>query len=382
MSRRRPQDRHPDQPTPRVSAERDPEDAEEGSLDALFAGAEASGAPGTDTVPDGEWDDPSDGGGEADGSQGDGSEGDEPAARGAQATAGGRGTSGGRRHGGNRGASGDPAASGSVAGSGRLKRPGTPRRVMITAILGAFLGALSLVFALNLDVNLSWIWAAVVGLLLAGAAWVMAALEGSPKRWGMLAAAVCVLGIGAPIAVNVAFNREVTELSLRQEALTDQGEEYNEAAAASQLPEQVKGAVGLGSAQFVAGARVSVDAVERDASAAIKAEDPAAPAPEGRYVTATVTVQNNAEEPVDPATALGADLIFADGTVVDSTQCVATLKRPVLNVGALEQGKQATFDVCFDVPASHSAADKVDAAAVRVSNQVDPTQAAAFWKSK
>ncbi|RKW69961.1 hypothetical protein [Galactobacter caseinivorans] len=336
MSRPRPQDRKPEQHEPQASDAR-AEAPQEGGLDALLGG-DAAGEPGRV------------GGGEA-------------AGRAASGTRKSKGTQ-------------------TPSGSAQETRPRTPRRVLITAILGAFLGALSLVFAFNLDVNINWIWAAVVGLVLAGAAWVMAALEGSRKRWGMLSALVCVLGIGAPLVVNAVFIQDVTERSQREQSITDQGEDYDESAAAAQLPEQVKNALALGSAQFVAGVRVSLDAVERDASAAVRASDPEAPAPEGRYVTATVSVLNNAEAPVDPATTLGMDLIFADGTVVDSTQCVATLKRPVLDVGALEQGKEATFDVCFDVPASHSSAEKVDAAAVRVSNQIDPTQAAAFWKVK
>lgn len=345
MSRPRPQDRQPSQEAPQSSAA--PQDAEDGGFEALFAGAHEE--VGRDAVPDG--------------------------ARGR--AHGGGGSRSVERQG--KGAARRPSASDASA---TAERPRTPRRVMITAILGAFLGALSLVFALDLDVNLNWIWAAVVGLVLGGAAWVMAALEGSRKRWGMVAAALCVLGISAPLVVNAVFYQGVAELSQREESVTDQGEDYDEAAAAAKLPEQVSNALTLGSAQFVAGAQVDVDSVERDATAAVKGADPSAPAPEGRYVTAVVTVLNSTDSPLDPVTTLGTDLIFADGTVVDSTQCVATLKRPALDVGVLEAGKRATFDVCFDVPASHQSAEKVEAAAVRVSNQIDPTQPAAFWKTR
>lgn len=277
---------------------------------------------------------------------------------------------------------GSLAARGSRGGAvGAGGRPATTRRVWICAGLAGLLGALSLLFAWNLEANLRWVWAAVVGLFLGGAAWVLAALAGSRKRWGMLAVAVCVAGVAVPLVVTTSFTREVERQAQNQDAIIDQGEDYDEAAAASQLPAQIEGAVALGSEQFVDGARVSVDSVDRNANAALAALDPTAPAPEGRYVTARLTVRNNSGDALDPATLIGADLVFKDGTLVDSTQCVANQEHPLLDADLLEDGKSAQIDVCFDVPKTAATDAAVDAAAVRITNQVDPGKDPRFWKT-
>ena len=248
--------------------------------------------------------------------------------------------------------------------------------------LGVAGAVLSLVFSQDMVLSTRWVWAAVVGLVFAGAAWVLSALRGARKLPAILATVLAVAGIVAPIvtaSVLVADANRAADATVADKDSEASGDGFDETTEASQYPIMVATAPPIGTELDVAGFRVAVTKVNLDATADLKKADPAAPAPEGRYVSAEVVLHNVSDAPLDPSLLLGFDLVAANKTVVDSTQCLATLEHPVLTAGPLEPGATTTVDVCFDVPKALDSAAALADTAVRVGNAEDPGLADGWW---
>lgn len=255
-------------------------------------------------------------------------------------------------------------------------RPGTPRRVLITAVIGAVLGLVSIAFCLSIVWNLRLVWLAVIGLAFGGAAWVMAALVGSRKRWGMLAVLVCLVGIVAPLVVTAAVVKEARGLAQAQGS-QQADSTYEQSAAASTLGAAVNDAAALGSSQLVEEQAVEITAVSFGDAARKELAEPV-PKPDGQYVAARVDVSNTADDAQDPALTLGFDLVTPGGDTYDATSCPATTTKPLLDVGSLSNGRSASVVVCFDVPAKLNK-DTLSTSAIRVSDANDPEHPSAFW---
>lgn len=72
--------------------------------------------------------------------------------------------------------------------------------------------------------------------------------------------------------------------------------------------------------------------------------------PEGRYVMATVSVTNTGAEPARPATTLYHYYAGDDDLLYGSPTCRSWSPRPLADVGPLDPGETAEYDICFDVP--------------------------------
>lgn len=257
------------------------------------------------------------------------------------------------------------------------ERVPTPLRVWITAALGGVLGLVALCFSLSLTWNLRLVWLAVLGLFVGGAAWVMAALVGSRKRWGMLAVLLCLCGIVAPLVVTAAVVGQARELSKAQDS-QQADSTYDESAAAAGLAQQVASAAAIGSSQFVADQAVTVSSVAVEPTAARKALSSPVPEADGAYVSGTLEIENTSHDALDPALTLGIDLVTPAGKTYDSTACPATTRHPLLKVGTLQPDATGTAQVCFDVPSSLNQ-DTLASSAIRVSDANDPEAEAGFW---
>lgn len=266
------------------------------------------------------------------------------------------------------------AARGTKANSDARRPMSKP--VWALGIAGLAGGLVSLAFSADLLVNLRWVWAAAAGLLLGGAAWVLAALAGSRKLLGILAVAACVAGIVAPIVVtNGAL--AIADRQLKAEASEAAGEPGTGTSSAGGAAPSVAPEDGVAAARphaeaaSVAGWSLSWGAVDLGKQGGGT-----------RVVKAEVSARNQGQAAADPALSLGIDLVRRDGAVADSTACTAQVERPALDVGAVEPGESATFDVCFELPAAAAPDAALDGAALRGSDAERPEAAAVYWRLK
>lgn len=268
--------------------------------------------------------------------------------------------------------------------SERASKERTPLIVWILAGLGAVAAAVSIVAALRPETALNWVWPAGIGLFLGGGAWVIAALRGARKWPGVVAAVLCVAGIAAPVTTATV---QRAELEKQAQALVQDeddeaaGDDFNESAVASDLPGLVAGALPVGTGADVGQLRVVVQKVELNAGAAVASEDPQAPAPEGRYVTATVEVGNRSDAAISPGTDLTYELIAGDGTQVDALTCGAQLQDSPVLAADLAAGETGTYNVCFDVPAEMNDNAVLESSAVRVADALASDRSAGFWSA-
>lgn len=266
----------------------------------------------------------------------------------------------------------------------RAPKEPTPLIVWILAGLGAVAAVVSIVAALRPETALNWVWPAGIGLFLGGGAWVMAALRGAHKWPGIVAAALCIVGIAAPV---ITANVQRAELEKRAQTLVQDeddeaaGDDFNESAVASDLPGLVAGALPVGTGADVGQLRVVVQKVDLQATAAVASEDPQAPAPEGRYVTATVEVGNRSDAAISPGTDLTYELIAGDGTRVDALTCGAQLQDSPVLAADLPAGQTGTYNVCFDVPAEMNDDAVLESSAVRVADALASDRSAGFWSA-
>ncbi|MDR2255551.1 MAG: DUF4352 domain-containing protein [Arthrobacter sp.] len=276
------------------------------------------------------------------------------------------------------------AGRGSLGRAARERRPRTttPLVVWILAALGVIAAVVSIVAALSPETALSWVWPAGIGVFLGGAAWVLAALRGSPKWPGIMAAVLCVVGIAAPVStatVARAGLEEQAQALVQDEDSEAAGDTFDESAQASELPGLVAGAVPVGTGLDVGQLRVVVQSITLDGDAAVASDDPSAGKADGRYVTATIEVGNHSDAAVSPGTDLTYELISGDGTRVDSLTCGASLPQNPVLAQDLPAGETGTYNVCFNVPVELNSDALLKSSAVRVADALASDTTAGFW---
>lgn len=70
----------------------------------------------------------------------------------------------------------------------------------------------------------------------------------------------------------------------------------------------------------------------------------------GQYVTATVAVTNTGNAPARPIMEMLASYWGSDDLLYDEWNCQAFTPRPIMEVGLVEPGASAEYEVCMDVP--------------------------------
>ena len=95
---------------------------------------------------------------------------------------------------------------------------------------------------------------------------------------------------------------------------------------------------------------MTVLGVNLDADDVVLPAFPGNPPPEGRYVLATVSVTNTGTELARPAMTLYHYYAGDDDLIYGSWTCQAWNARPLADVGPLDPGETAEYDICFDVP--------------------------------
>ncbi|MFC3687491.1 hypothetical protein [Aquipuribacter hungaricus] len=110
--------------------------------------------------------------------------------------------------------------------------------------------------------------------------------------------------------------------------------------------------------------RVTVTGVDLEADAAVAAEEPENPAPGGRYVVVTGTVENTGTEAEGVYLGLNVGYVSAAGALYDELTCDAVVLGAPALAPDLEPGASAEHRWCFDVPVDEVGGGTVQAAQV------------------
>jgi hypothetical protein len=113
----------------------------------------------------------------------------------------------------------------------------------------------------------------------------------------------------------------------------------------------IAGPFALGEATTVGTYQVAVTAIELDADAIIADASTDNYPPGGRYIQATLQVTNTGPTATRPMMELLASYWGTDDTLYDEWACNAFTPRPSMEVGLLQPGESAEYDVCIDMPA-------------------------------
>lgn len=98
--------------------------------------------------------------------------------------------------------------------------------------------------------------------------------------------------------------------------------------------------------------RVAVEVVNQNADQLIEATNEFNGPPEGRYVLVGLSVEYTGQTEGDPWIDLDVKYVGTDARQYDTYQCGAVVPEEGSEVPTLEHGGRATYQVCFDMPAS------------------------------
>ncbi|MDT9592647.1 DUF4190 domain-containing protein [Nocardioides zeae] len=180
-------------------------------------------------------------------------------------------------------------------------------------------------------------------------------------RAGWIVGLVALAGVLATQAFYVAVLDEVGEEIERsseeaQQSFDELEDEADGDSAASsgdveqQVAAEEAGEVrALGTSATVGDYEVTVSAVDVEADAAIAAANQFNPAPDGRYVLATLDVTYVGADEGTPWMDLTTTFVGSDARNYDEYSCDAVTPNAGYDQPTLTPGGRATFDVCFDV---------------------------------
>ncbi|WP_312182660.1 DUF4190 domain-containing protein [Arthrobacter sp.] len=231
------------------------------------------------------------------------------------------------------------------------------------ALTGLILGIVGLVLFWVPLINIGALIVAVVGLGLSIAALVIAIRRHTSAKGlsiaGIIVSGVAVIGsILASVMIAVFFNTvndsvnngspygvgPSTSASPSTSAGTTSGSSGSATVApgADLLP--------LGTAADIGDYSVTVSNVQRDATNDIVNLNQFNEAPAGQYVLITLDVVYNGADEGDPWLDLTTNFVGSDNRQYDESSCRAIPELPGTTVPTLENGGQAQFQVCMDVP--------------------------------
>ncbi len=119
----------------------------------------------------------------------------------------------------------------------------------------------------------------------------------------------------------------------------------------------------LGETADLDGLVLAVTAVDLDADADVAAESADNPAPSGRYVLVSGTVENTSEEPQEVYLGLNVGYLSAAGSLYDEFTCSATVSGAAVDTAVLDPGASADVRWCLDVPVEEVGGGSVQVAA-------------------
>lgn len=223
------------------------------------------------------------------------------------------------------------------------------------ALAGLILGIVGLVLCWVPLLNVLALIAALVGLGLSIAALVPAVRDRTGAK-GLAIAGVIVSGlavIGSILAI--------TLLSFFFSAVTNTmndgnyGSPYGGQSGGTPTPPSASAVPGsdllpLGTAAEVGDYTVTVSSVQPDATDSILGFSQVNQAPSGQYVLLTLDVTYNGSGEGNPWLDLTAGYVGSDNRQYDESSCDAVLELDGTAVPTLEQGGQAQYQACMDVP--------------------------------
>ncbi|MBF4993241.1 DUF4190 and DUF4352 domain-containing protein [Arthrobacter gandavensis] len=231
------------------------------------------------------------------------------------------------------------------------------------ALAGLILGIVAL-FLFWIPI-ISWVALvmALVGLGLGIAALVTAVRERTSAR-GLSIAAVVVSGVALLASILVTafwgalFSAVDDEASNNSSSTITRGATDSPPVSGSATSSSSASATAsaqllpLGTAGEVGDYAVTVSSVQLGATDAILGFNEFNQAPEGQYVLITLDVVYNGTEEGDPWLDLRTNFVGSDNRQYDESTCLAVLDLQGTSVPTLENGGEAQYEVCMDVPAA------------------------------
>lgn len=232
------------------------------------------------------------------------------------------------------------------------------------ALAGLILGIVGLVLCWVPFLNVMALIIALVGLGLSIAALVIATRRRtSAKGLSIAGTVVSGLAVIASIVAIALLSAFFTAFNNSMDNVVPYGggQTTSSASAGSGSATAVPEAslLPIGTAAEIGDYSVTVSSVQLDATDEVLSFNPVNQAPSGQYVLITLNVVYNGAAEGDPWLELSTNFVGSDNRQYYESSCAALLEQGGASVPTLENGGQADYQVCMDVPAAAVPGERV-----------------------